>query len=192
MYTEPLSQCGDFWDKNGLLMSLDYLKALHQRLWKAMKRQRLSHSLSNISSFWSQKTSVWGVQILPFITLITFLNKNAPLNSSCIDILQYQFKKELWNKPVTKINSFPFSLIKNIVILTSYNTNNICKHFLQQRKQKIKIKNGINIRSKVESMKCLQKAEGSETDFIYSGKCGKKPLTGILRYECNKHRKSLY
>ncbi len=32
MYTEPLSQCGDFCDKNGLVMSLDYLKELHQRL----------------------------------------------------------------------------------------------------------------------------------------------------------------
>jgi len=60
-----------------------------------------------------------GVQILPFITLITFLNKNAPLNSSCIDILQYQFKKELWNRPVTKIN-FIFFLNKE-----HYHTNNI-------------------------------------------------------------------
>ncbi len=32
MYTEPLSQCGDFCDKNGLVMSLGYLKELHQRL----------------------------------------------------------------------------------------------------------------------------------------------------------------
>lgn len=122
---------------------------------------------------------------------MTFLNKNASLNSSCIDILQYQFKKELWNKPVTKINSFPFSLIKNIVILTSYNTNNICKHFLQQIKPKIKIKNGIN-RSKEESMKCLQKAEGSERISFTAGSVEKKPLTGKLHYECNKHWKSLY
>lgn len=42
--------------------------------------------------------------ILLFITHITFLNTNDSLNSSCIEILQYQFKKELWNKPVTKIN----------------------------------------------------------------------------------------
>jgi hypothetical protein len=33
--------------------------------------------------------------ILLFITHITFLNTNDSLNSSCIEILQYQFKKEL-------------------------------------------------------------------------------------------------
>lgn len=59
-------------------------------------------------------------------------------------------------------------------------------------KTKNKNKKRHKYRSKVESMKCLQKAEGSETDLIYSRKCGKKPLTGKLRYECNKHRKSLY
>ena len=55
-------------------------------------------------NFWQNKIQDSNDQILPFITHITFLNKNAPLNSSCIDILQYQFRKELWNRPVTKIN----------------------------------------------------------------------------------------
>lgn len=63
-------------------------------------------------------------QILPFITHITFLNKNAPLNSSCIDILQYQFRKRIMKQTSNK-NKFSSSLIKNITILTSYNTNNI-------------------------------------------------------------------
>lgn len=50
-------------------------------------------------------------QILPFITHITFLNKNAPLNSSCIDILQYQFRKRIMKQTSNK-NKFFFFLNK--------------------------------------------------------------------------------
>lgn len=77
-------------------MSLDYLKALQPKVMKGYeKTMSLSLTVKVISRSRSKKASVRDVQILPFITLITFLNKNAPLNSSCIDILQYQFKKEL-------------------------------------------------------------------------------------------------
>lgn len=94
------------------------------------------------------------VEILPFITHIcTFLNKKAPLDTRCIDMIQYQFRKNNYQThPVTKINS-PSS-INNIM---SYHTNHIISTLCTAKK--------------VSAMGPQRKLIWSESGFFFPEKC---------------------